>query len=110
MQREKMLIRGIVSLLILDILLESELYGYAIRKKLLEEIKEPIPNGYIYVILKHLERKNCVRSRLKKSNKRIVRVYTITEDGKRLLFEHKNSLEKMIIISRKILTDIRKYR
>jgi len=33
MQREKMLIRGIVSLLILDILLDSELYGYAIKKK-----------------------------------------------------------------------------
>ncbi len=105
-----MLIRGIVSLLILDILLESELYGYAIRKKLLEEINEPIPNGYIYVILKHLERKDCVRSRLKKSNKRTVRLYTITENGKRLLFEHKNFLEKMTIISKKILTDIERYR
>jgi len=35
----------------------------------------------------------------------MVMLYTITEKVKRLLFEHENSLEKMITISKKILKD-----
>ncbi len=108
MQKEKTLIRGVVSLLVLDILMEGELYGYAIRKKLLQQIDEPIPSGYIYVILKHLESKKFIRSTVKKSNNRTIRVYSITEDGKKLLFEHRSSLKKLIKIAEKILSDLEK--
>ncbi len=107
MQKEKTLIRGIVSLLILDILMEGELYGYAIRKKLLQLIDEPIPSGYIYVILKHLETKKFIKSTLKSANNRTIRVYSITDDGKKLLFEHRDSLYKLIKIAEKILSDLK---
>ncbi len=109
MRKDKTLIRGIVSLLILDILMKGELYGYAIRKKLLEKVDEPIPSGYIYVILKHLETKNYIKSKIKKSNNRTIRVYSITEEGRGLLFEHKDSLKKLINIAENILSDLEKY-
>lgn len=109
MQKEKTLIKGIVSLLILDILMNGELHGYAIRKKLLEQIDEPIPSGYIYVILKHLESKKYIVSTVKKSKNRTIKVYSITEDGRSLLFDHKAYLNKMISIAEKILSDLERH-
>lgn len=106
MAKERTLIRGIISLFILYVLLsEGEKHGYALRKIIVNEFGD-VPSGYIYVLLKHLQNKKCITPYSKVINNRKVKVYRITEEGKRLLLEHKEMLRKCISVSEEILSKL----
>ncbi|MGC8580784.1 MAG: PadR family transcriptional regulator [Thermoplasmata archaeon] len=103
MTREKML-KGIISILITkELLVDGPLHGYAIEKKISEKLEGRMPPGMIYVILKSLERKGCIRNEDSKSETgRAIKIYYITEKGKDFLINHKNQLK----IMKKLIDDI----
>ncbi|MDP8011516.1 MAG: PadR family transcriptional regulator [Thermoplasmata archaeon] len=101
-KREKML-KGIISILIIKELLDGPLHGYAIEKKISDKIEGKLPPGMIYVILKSLEKKGCVRKEEKLSDtSRNVKIYYITDHGKDFLISH----EKQLKIMKKLIDDI----
>ncbi len=70
-----------LELIILDMLRETPMHGYAIMKRL-EELSgyKPSP-GLIYPVLKSLLEKGFVEVRIKKRGERIMKEYAITKDG-----------------------------
>ena len=78
-----------LELIILDMLRETPMHGYAIMKKL-EELAgyKPSP-GLIYPVLKSLLEKGFVEVRIKKRGERIMKEYAITSEGVEYL-ERKN--------------------
>ncbi|MGC8584674.1 MAG: PadR family transcriptional regulator [Thermoplasmata archaeon] len=93
--KERML-KGIISILILDELIDSPLHGYAIEKSISEKLGKKLPPGMIYVMLKTLEIKGCIESEETKGKTgRNVKIYHITDSGKNLLKEHLEQLEKL---------------
>lgn len=101
------MLKGIISILITDELLKGPLHGYAIEKKISEKIEGKLPPGMIYVILKSLEKKGCVRKEETKSETgRSIKIYYITDQGKDFLFKHKNQLKIMKNIIDYILNDM----
>ncbi|MGC9208580.1 MAG: PadR family transcriptional regulator [Nitrososphaeria archaeon] len=106
MVRERALVKGMISLLILDELLAGDAYGYQLMKRISEVLGERLPAGYIYVVLRHLEKKRCVKSRVSQLGGRRIRMYFITERGKRLLVEHLDVLRRVSSIAERIATDV----
>lgn len=104
--REKML-KGIISILIVKELLDGPMHGYAIEKKISEMIEGRLPPGMIYVILKSLEKKGCVRKEEKVGESgRNIKIYYITDHGKEFLLSHQNQLRIMRRLIDNILSKI----
>ncbi len=104
--REKML-KGIISILIVKELIDGPKHGYAIEKKISEKIEGRLPPGMIYVILKSLEKKGCVRKEEKVGEYgRTIKIYYITDHGKEFLFNHMNQLRIMKKLIDEILNKI----
>ncbi|MGC8663784.1 MAG: PadR family transcriptional regulator [Thermoplasmata archaeon] len=103
MEKKEKMLKGIISILIVKELLNGPLHGYAIEKKISDKIEGRLAPGMIYVILKSLEKKGCVRKEEKLSETgRNIKIYYITDHGKDFLLNHKNQLE----IMRKLINDI----
>ncbi|MGC8609906.1 MAG: PadR family transcriptional regulator [Thermoplasmata archaeon] len=93
------LLKGIISILILDELMDGPKHGYAIEKDISEKLGHKLPPGMIYVMLKTLESKGCIKfeDSIGKTG-RNVKIYYITDEGKDLLKNHVEQLEKLKII------------
>lgn len=90
-KRERMF-RGIISLLILQLLWKSPKYGYSLEKEIAQEIGEKLSDGEIYSILRNLEIKKLLISYTKPEGGRVRKYYEINEGGKQFLIDHKHSL------------------
>ena len=103
MKGKSKMMRGLISILVLKELQNGPLHGYAIEKKISEEIETKMPPGMVYVILKSLERKGCIRSEESISTRgKNIKIYKITNHGMEFLFSHRNQL----IIMRKLIDEI----
>ncbi|MCI4434277.1 MAG: PadR family transcriptional regulator [Thermoplasmata archaeon] len=103
------LMKGIISILITKELVEGPLHGYALEKRIEEKTGIDLPTGMIYVILKSLEKKGCIKKEeIIGESKKIVKKYSITDTGRDFLFSHKNQLIKMKEIIDDILKTIEK--
>ena len=91
--RKYRLLRGIVSLLILRYLVEREECGYGLRRRISEVLGEPLPPGYIYVMLKSLRQRGLLEAREDRRNGRRIVYYRITERGREFLMGHRSAIE-----------------
>ncbi len=93
MRRKYRLLRGIISLLMLRYLLEGEECGYGLRRRISELIGEPLPPGYIYVMLRSLRNRGLIEAREGRRNGRRIVYYRITEEGRNFLLGHRGAVE-----------------
>ncbi|MCL4447140.1 MAG: PadR family transcriptional regulator [Thermoplasmatales archaeon] len=105
--QEKVL-RGITTLLILRNLEKSPSHGYVLQKEISTELKQDLPSGAIYILLKNLERKQLIRRESKvEVNGRMITQYRITAEGKRFLKRHVAPLETVEGVLGDLIRDIR---
>jgi PadR family transcriptional regulator PadR len=89
------LLKGNLELLLLAVLTEGPLHGYAA----IEALKRrsggafDLPEGTVYPALHRLERNGLVTSRWSSESGRRRRVYALTRDGKRELAERRATWE-----------------
>jgi len=92
--------RGYLALLLLNTLKESELQAYAIIKRLRELTgHESLSPGVVYPIIRALESRGLIESRIREAEGRRVKVYALTEKGRRLLEERKSRVEEALTIA-----------
>ncbi len=87
-------IRGLFRYLVLYVLMDKPLHGYAIMKKisrLFDNDYTPSP-GVLYPTLQLLEEMGLIESEVKGRR----RVYRLTEQGRRLIEENKHQVEKFL--------------
>ena len=73
-----------IQLLILRILYETKLHGYALIEKInsFQSVRRPIQPGSLYTILRRMEKDGLLESTWDDENSRLNRrVYTLTESG-----------------------------
>ncbi len=88
-------VRGLFKYIILYVLVEEPLHGYAMMKrirKLFGNTYTPSP-GVLYPTLQFLEEMGFIRSSTKGRRK----IYEITESGRKLLEEHREEVEDFLI-------------
>ena len=81
-------IKGHLDLLLLSVLSDSPLHGYAVIEELRERSKEAfdLPEGTVYPALHRLERAGVVKSKWESGeNARKRRLYSLTPTGRRHL-------------------------
>lgn len=80
--------KGVLDLLILKALSESEWYGYALVKKLVSVPGVGVSEGSIYPLLSRLKRQGLVTTRLEESSEGPARkYYKVTDSGRALAEE-----------------------
>ncbi len=87
-------IRGLFRYLILYVLMDRPLHGYAIMKKiskLFDNDYTPSP-GVLYPTLQLLEEMGLIESEMKGRR----RIYKLTEQGRRLIEENRHQVEKFL--------------
>ncbi len=87
-------IRGLFRYLVLYVLMDKPLHGYAIMKKiskLFDNDYTPSP-GVLYPTLQLLEEMGLIESEVKGRR----RVYRLTQQGRKLIEENKNQVEKFL--------------
>lgn len=72
--------RGFFQVLVL-VLLEKEMYGYAITKRM-EEKEYPLEENTLYPLLRRLEKKGLIKSKWDVTEDRPRKFYIITENGR----------------------------
>lgn len=85
-------IKGHLDLLLLSVLSEAPLHGYAVIEVLRAKSGDAfdLPEGTVYPALHRLERERLIRSRWESGeNARRRRLYTLTPSGKRHLAKRK---------------------
>lgn len=85
-------IKGHLDLLLLSVLDETPLHGYAVIEELREKSKETfdLPEGTVYPALHRLERERLIKSRWESGeNARKRRLYSLTPAGRRHLKKRK---------------------
>lgn len=93
MEREKIL-RGIMTLLVLDQLSRHDLHGYALQQVVSERLKRRIAPGTIYVLLTSMLRRGFIEVKEECTVKnRTVKIYSITHRGKEFLLDHSEPLK-----------------
>lgn len=103
--------KGVLDMLVLQLLAERKMYGYQIISELSVRSEERflLKEGTLYPILYRLEDDGLVKSQWSEAEgKRVPRkYYRITEDGKKTLLEIKElwkeisgSVEKMVVSSK----------
>lgn len=103
MNKKEWIFRGTISLLIMRYLLNGPSHGYALQKKISEDVKYNLPAGMIYTLLKLLEKKKfIVESRDLKSKGRVKKTYEITDRGRLFLKNRREAL----LIAYKILGEL----
>jgi DNA-binding PadR family transcriptional regulator len=103
MNTKEWIFRGTISLLILRYLLNGPSHGYALQKKISEDVKYNLPAGMIYTLLKSLEKKKFIIESIDSRSKgRVKKTYVITERGRLFLKNHREPL----MIAYKILGEL----
>ncbi len=92
---------GTVSLVLLTILARSDepMYGYEIAKRLEQGSQEklPVKRGTLYPVLRSMEEKGLLQSRVEPSVSGPPRkYYSITEEGREVLAEWKNMWQQTL--------------
>jgi DNA-binding PadR family transcriptional regulator len=90
-----------IQLLILRILYETPLHGYALNEKLnmYQKGRRPIKPGSMYTILRRMEKDGLLKSTWDKESSRLNRrVYTVSKIGKQRLEEGRAMVESQITI------------
>ena len=85
-------IKGHLDLLLLSVLSEAPLHGYAVIEELRAKSEEAfdLPEGTVYPALHRLERERLIKSRWESGeNARRRRLYTLTPSGRRRLQKRK---------------------
>ncbi|BAB60430.1 hypothetical protein [Thermoplasma volcanium GSS1] len=99
------ILHGLITLYLLKELVRGPMHGYELQKTLSSVIGNPLPQGSIYVLLKTMKERNFVTSENAKNEKgQTLTKYYITEEGKKFLCSHSESL----LIARKIIDDLLK--
>lgn len=97
MYDKSQLMRGTIEGCILKILNDEVTYGYDIVTKLQNFGFTDVKEGTIYPLLLRLEKKNMIKSEFKLSPLGPARkYYSLTEEGKVLLFEFKECWEEVV--------------
>ena len=92
MEREKIL-RGIMTLLVLDQLSHQNMHGYALQQVVSERLKRRIAPGTIYVLLTTMLRRGFIVVKEENNVKnRIIKTYSITHKGLEFLLDHREPL------------------
>ena len=87
-------VRKLVDALVLWIVSKKPVHGYEIIKKLLEHTGFQFSPGTIYPLLYKLEDKGLIKGMWKQTGKRRgVKLYSLTENGEKLLREIKKLLK-----------------
>lgn len=87
-EKEKIL-RGVITLLVLEKLCHEDLHGYALQTYVSGMIDRKIAPGTIYVLLGSLMKRKFIRiSSQFRAKNRDVKVYAITDLGRDFLKEH----------------------
>ena len=81
----RMFVRGFVEFLILWITSQGPMHGYLIMKKLEEYTSVSYGPGTVYPILYKLESMNLLKGEWRSTGERKVKVYTITDEGIKVL-------------------------
>jgi transcriptional regulator len=81
------LVQGTLDLLVLKMLRQGPMHGYAIAQKILLTSRNvlEVQQGSLYPALHRLERKGLVTSEWKESSGRMAKVYSLTPAGRRQL-------------------------
>ena len=81
------LVQGTLDLLVLKMLRQGPMHGYAIAQKILVTSRNvlEVQQGSLYPALHRLERKGLVTSEWKESGGRMARVYALTPAGRKQL-------------------------
>lgn len=107
MDIDKSLLSGSLSLVVLKLLQEDEMYGYQIISNLEQRSNNvfSLKAGTLYPILHNLEKQKYITSYKKMSDKnRIRKYYKITEDGKACLVNKKDEWNTFYIAVNKVLS------
>lgn len=101
MKFSKELMKGSTHQLILAVLLQKDLYGYEIIKKIASESEEVLMlgEGSVYPMLHQLEEKKYVKGYWKNENGRDRKYYSITENGKKIFA---NNLQEWRLFSKSL--------
>jgi DNA-binding PadR family transcriptional regulator len=84
-------------LLLLKILSEKPLHGYALMKEVEELLGARPSPGSIYPLLREMLREGLVEVRVTGSRGRIVKTYYITEKGRQYLESRRGELEEIVL-------------
>jgi DNA-binding PadR family transcriptional regulator len=84
-------------LLLLKILSEKPLHGYALIKEVEELLGSRPSPGSIYPLLREMLREGLVEVRVTGSRGRIVKTYYITEKGRQYLASRREDLEELMV-------------
>lgn len=93
------ILQGMLDMLLLRILSEASLHGYAVGKRLREVSGErlQIPQGSLYPALHRLENRGLLSSEWTTLRGRKAKVYSITERGRRQLSDEVSEWEELSI-------------
>jgi len=95
-----------IQLLILRVLYDSPIHGYAIIKKVnsFQAGRRPIKPGSMYTILRRMEEEGLLESSWDEESARLNRrVYTISEKGYERLRDGRKMIEEQIIVLTKMI-------
>ena len=76
------LFRGSIEVLVLSVLADGELHGYAIQQRLQQALGQTLPVGSLYPLLHRLETEAWITSSEATHRGRSRRVYELTAEGK----------------------------
>src|SRR5215207_3057005 len=87
-------LKGHLDLLLLSLLANAPLHGYAVIEELRERGGFELPEGTIYPALHRLERTGLLDSRWSSESGRRRRVYALTRSGRRALAERREDWQR----------------
>ena len=91
------LFKGHVDLLLLSVLSDSPLHGYAVIEELRARGGFDLPEGTVYPALHRLETARLVNSRWSAESGRRRRVYSLTRSGRRDLARRRNEWSTFVV-------------
>ncbi|MEZ0394502.1 MAG: PadR family transcriptional regulator [Desulfurococcaceae archaeon] len=95
-------LRGIARVLVLKALEDSPLHGYALMQRIREATGVRPSPGYLYPLLRKLEREGLIKSSEAELRGRRVRVYELTDKGRLYLAQNKQLVERAEELVRKL--------
>lgn len=95
--QDAQLLKGVLRLLLLELISQGETYGYEVVVRLREHGLESAAEGSVYPALSRLEREGLLSSELKASTRGAARkYYRLNEDGQTALDEARGSWATLV--------------
>ncbi len=91
------LLKGVAALMILAELSQGPKCGYEINSAISKRLGESLPPGYVYVMLRQLERRGLVEP-LPSGGARRKKSYRITGRGLAFLLQHEEKVDRLISV------------